>query len=247
MDLKLVEQSIVAHTNRERGKLGRPRVQPKRNMNAAARSHSKYMAKVGRFAHEGIGDGTPTSRASRHKCGDGLWSENIHHSGPWSEEQLKYFRVTEWKMGERAVNNWMNSPGHRRNLLDRQWVVMGAGVGQDRSGTIYATQTFGADRQMADEELLALCPKCKSQNIRTRTTPHEKNLWRCLGCKQVFPTPRQDFRRPAKGHVPAGDIKHLESEIRISDIKRRRLIILGIALAGAAVMLAVGTYIFLNA
>ena len=49
MDLKAIERSIAAHTNRERRKRGLRRVQPKRNMNAAARSHSQQMAKVGKF------------------------------------------------------------------------------------------------------------------------------------------------------------------------------------------------------
>lgn len=76
MDLKAVERSIVANTNKERKKRGLKEVQAKRNMNSAARSHSKHMAKVGKLAHEGIGDGTPASRARKHRCGDGIWAEN---------------------------------------------------------------------------------------------------------------------------------------------------------------------------
>ena len=217
MDLKAIERSIAAHTNRERRKRGLRRVQPKRNMNAAARSHSQQMAKVGKLAHEGIGDGTPASRAYKYQCGEGSCAENCHLSGPWSKEQLTYFKITEWEMGKRAVANWLGSPGHRRNLLNPEWVAMGAGVGLSRNGTIYATQTFGPTERMLDEKLVALCPKCKSQNIRTRTRPHEKNLWRCLKCKQVFPTPRRAYRRPGKRHILAKDISRLESGVRINN------------------------------
>lgn len=215
MDLKAVEKSVIAHTNRERQKRGLPRVQSKRNMNAAARSHSQHMAKVGKLAHEGIGDGTPASRALKYNCGGGLWSENCQ--GPWSKQYLKHYKTTEERLGEKAVDNWMKSPPHRRNLLDPQWVAMGAGAGQTRDGGIYLTQVFGPTERMLDEKLIALCPKCKSQNIRTRTRPHKKNLWRCLKCKQVFPTPRRAYRRPAKGHILAKDISHLESGVRINN------------------------------
>ncbi len=242
MDLKAVEKSIIAHTNRERKKHGLPQLQPKRNMNVAARSHSKHMAKVGKFAHEGIGDGTPATRAYKYQCGEGLWSENIHRSGPWSKEQLTYLKKTEWEMGKRAVANWMGSPGHRRNLLVPEWVAMGAGVGLGRNGTIYATQTFGPTKRMLDEKLIALCPKCKSQDIRNRTTPHEKNLWRCLKCQQVFPTPRKGYRRPGKRHVLAKDIEIMESGVRIGDIRRRRV---AITLFGIIALLMTGTILFI--
>ena len=85
MDLKAVGRSIVANTNKERKKRGLKEVQAKRNMNSAARSHSKHMAKVGKLAHEGIGDGTPASRARKHRCGDGIWAENC--LGPWTKPE----------------------------------------------------------------------------------------------------------------------------------------------------------------
>ena len=112
------------------------------------------MARVRQLAHEGIGDGTPASRASAYKCGEGLWSENIYRNGPWSKQQIDYFKMNEWKMGKGAVASWMKSPGHRKNLLDSQWVVMGAGVGQNGTGEFYATQTFGPLKQMPDEKLV---------------------------------------------------------------------------------------------
>jgi ribosomal protein L37AE/L43A len=215
MDLKAIERSIAAHTNRERRKRGLRRVQPKRNMNAAARSHSQQMAKVGKLAHEGIGDGTPASRALEFQCGKEFWSENCQ--GPWSRQYLEHYKTTAEALGKKAVENWMSSPPHRQNLLDHQWVAMGVGAGQNLDGGIYLTQTFGPTERMLDEKVVALCAKCKNQNIRTRTRPHEKNLWRCLKCKQVFPTPRRAYRRPGKRHILAKDISRLESGVRINN------------------------------
>lgn len=244
MDLRAIEQSIVANTNRERKKRGLKQVQSKRNMNAAARSHSKHMAKVGKLAHEGIGDGTPASRGRKHKCGDGLWAENCQ--GPWSKDYLTYYQTTEQELGKKVVEGWMKSPPHRANLLRPEWVVMGAGVGQTHKGGIYATQIFGDRRRMADEKLVALCPKCKSQNIRTRTSPHEKNLWRCLKCKQVFPTPRTGYRRPAKHHVPASDVQRLANKVDAKAIRQRRNIAIWIATTTVVGILAVAAFMALT-
>jgi uncharacterized protein YkwD len=41
-----------------------------------------------------------------------------------------------------AVRGWMNSPEHRRNILDRQFNETGIGVAQTRDGRIYITQVF---------------------------------------------------------------------------------------------------------
>jgi hypothetical protein len=41
---------------------------------------------------------------------------------------------------ERFVEMWMNSPGHRENLLTPAWDVTGVGVFTGRDGTVYATQ-----------------------------------------------------------------------------------------------------------
>jgi len=41
-----------------------------------------------------------------------------------------------------AVNGWINSPGHRRNLLTRNCSWCGIGVYQSSGGTWYLTQLF---------------------------------------------------------------------------------------------------------
>lgn len=41
----------------------------------------------------------------------------------------------------RAVQQWIDSPGHRRNLLG-QWTLCGVGVAQTAGGQFYFTQLF---------------------------------------------------------------------------------------------------------
>ena len=46
-------------------------------------------------------------------------------------------------MGKAAVISWMNSPGHRANLLSSDWRDIGIGVARSKKGTYYLTQNFG--------------------------------------------------------------------------------------------------------
>ena len=41
-----------------------------------------------------------------------------------------------------AVNGWMKSSSHRKNMLNPQWTRTGIGIAEDRSGRIYVTQVF---------------------------------------------------------------------------------------------------------
>lgn len=41
-----------------------------------------------------------------------------------------------------AVKGWMNSPGHRQNILDDDWTTTGVGIGIAENGEVYITQVF---------------------------------------------------------------------------------------------------------
>ncbi len=41
-----------------------------------------------------------------------------------------------------AVKGWLNSPTHRKNMLNPEWTTTGIGIAADRSGKIYVTQVF---------------------------------------------------------------------------------------------------------
>ena len=41
-----------------------------------------------------------------------------------------------------VMNAWMNSPGHKANILSVNFTEIGVGVAKDASGTIYWTQQF---------------------------------------------------------------------------------------------------------
>lgn len=41
-----------------------------------------------------------------------------------------------------AVNGWLKSGSHKKNMLNPQWTTTGIGIAADRSGRIYITQVF---------------------------------------------------------------------------------------------------------
>jgi uncharacterized protein YkwD len=51
-------------------------------------------------------------------------------------------------MGQRSaaevVRGWMNSAGHRRNIMNCSYTLIGVGAAKDAQGQIYWTQDFAA-------------------------------------------------------------------------------------------------------
>lgn len=45
-------------------------------------------------------------------------------------------------LANRSVAGWLDSPGHRRNLLDEDWRQEGIGVARADDGSVYVTQNF---------------------------------------------------------------------------------------------------------
>ena len=145
MNTRVVERSILHYTNRERKRQGRKRLTGSRSLIRAARGHSRWMARRNRFSHTGGGGSQPWHRAQRAGYTSSQVSENIWQSSGSSGSawKSKFFWNSSWRLGRAAVITWMNSPGHRRNLLDPNWQHIGIGVARSGRGRIYLTQNFG--------------------------------------------------------------------------------------------------------
>lgn len=46
------------------------------------------------------------------------------------------------KTPEKVMNDWMNSPGHRSNILDADFSKIGVGIAKNANGRLYWTQLF---------------------------------------------------------------------------------------------------------
>ncbi|MEV6347268.1 CAP domain-containing protein [Actinoplanes sp. NPDC051851] len=96
-------------------------------LTTAARGHSAWMAQTGTFSHTGKGGSNFVARekAAGYRSPS---AENI----AWG-----------YRSANEVVTGWMNSPGHRRNILNCQSKTVGVGVVRAENGTPYYTQDFG--------------------------------------------------------------------------------------------------------
>ncbi len=98
---------------------------------AVARVHSQSMAEFKFFSHRGLDNSMVSDRAD--KLGLGRWrsiGENIAFNRGFQDPVAM------------AVQLWLDSPAHRRSLLDNNWKESAIGVAQAADGAYYFTQVF---------------------------------------------------------------------------------------------------------
>lgn len=120
-----LEAQVLTIVNKERAKAGCKALTSNAKLVLAARRHSQFMADTGKHAHDGIGDGTPQDRIEKAGYAWRGWGENI----AWG-----------YTSAAAVMDGWMNSPGHRANILNCSYTEIGIGV--DRGGVNW-TQDFG--------------------------------------------------------------------------------------------------------
>lgn len=126
-----VEQRVFELLNAERSAKGLDPLVWSDKVAAVARNHSANMASEKFFSHRGSDGSMVNDRAFR----GGLYN--------WSAigENIAFLRgfVDPEQM---AVEKWMNSPSHRKNLLSSHWTDSAVGVAITADGTYYLTQVF---------------------------------------------------------------------------------------------------------
>ncbi len=126
LDLTDLEQDVVFFVNEARVKAGCAKLRIDPRLMTSARQHSAEMAASGTFDHESPDGASPWDRMARagYRLGG---AENI---------------AKGYQNAADAVKSWLNSPSHRRNILNCQLTVTGVGVNLDRGGPWW-TQDFG--------------------------------------------------------------------------------------------------------
>ena len=123
-----LQSDIVAATNVQRVKHGCGRLRLDANIARAARNHSAWMARTGTFSHVGSGHSSFVTRIQAQNYTAAL-SENI----AWG-----------YRSGAEVVTAWMNSAGHRANILNCSAKSVGVGAVYAANGNPYYTQDFGS-------------------------------------------------------------------------------------------------------
>ena len=140
-----IEAIIAQRTIEAREQISYTPLRLNAKISDVARAHSEDMAANG-YLHFLHGAG-PIERgmAAGFKCGFG---ENIHKY----PQKLGLEVLDTNEMGEQIMADWLSSPGHRINIMDKSPHALGVGVYVDEDGywggvrtpVVYATQNFYA-------------------------------------------------------------------------------------------------------
>lgn len=107
----------------------------------AARTHSANMAARGFFSHDDPEAGGLTERL------------NTAHI-PWMACAENIFMQKGYRDPVQiAVKSWMDSPGHRANILDGEYTYAGLGIARGANGKLYYTQDFFRPTREAEKDL----------------------------------------------------------------------------------------------
>ena len=121
------EQRVAELVNVERQKNGLAPLALDSAISNVARIKSKDMSDNNYFAHQSPTYGSAGNMLNKFGIRWSAWGENI---------------AMGQKTPEEVVNAWMNSPGHRANILNTNYTQIGVGFAKNSSGTPYWTQMF---------------------------------------------------------------------------------------------------------
>jgi uncharacterized protein YkwD len=118
----MYQKQIFNATNQQRERHDRARFGHQDCVQRFAIRQARRMARQERMFHQDL-------RPILRRCGLSSVGENVAYGYP---------------SGRSAVNQgWMSSEGHRANILNRGFRLLGVGARRDDDGTWYAAQVFG--------------------------------------------------------------------------------------------------------
>ncbi|MFD3158129.1 SafA/ExsA family spore coat assembly protein [Haloimpatiens sp. FM7330] len=126
-DIKAIENEVIRLVNVERQKAGVPALKQNWQLSRIARYKSKDMADKGYFSHTSPTYGSPFKMIESFGIKASAAGENIAYGQPTPKA---------------VMNSWMNSPGHRSNILSSSYSEIGVGVAKNKNGVYYWTQMF---------------------------------------------------------------------------------------------------------
>ena len=106
------ESQVLALTNQERSKAGCGPLRTNKALTNAAEAHAADMVDQHYFAHDSLDGRSPFDRMKAAGFRGGAMAENI---------------AAGYSSAAAVVEGWMNSPGHRANILNCTYTMIGIG------------------------------------------------------------------------------------------------------------------------
>lgn len=126
-DVKALENEVIKLVNVERSKNGLPALKSNWQLSRCARYKSQDMINKNYFSHQSPTYGSPFQMMESFGLKFSSAGENIAKGQRTPQE---------------VINAWMNSPGHRSNILSASFSEIGVGLAKDQYGRCYWTQMF---------------------------------------------------------------------------------------------------------
>ena len=127
-----VEQAIYNKVNKERAKAGVPALSYNTTMEKYARIKSQDMGDKNYFSHTDPNGNYITTQMKADGVTYNAWGENIAYIGGITDPTA---------LANQFMTNWMNSEGHKKNILSTNFSSIGVGV-YKIGNKVYATQEF---------------------------------------------------------------------------------------------------------
>jgi uncharacterized protein YkwD len=135
-------RATLCELNRERAHYGLRKLKLNKKLSRASRRHAHDMARRNYFSHDTLGGGTFVDRIRAEGYLKGAQSWVVGENLGWGSH--RYSRPSA------IMRMWMNSPGHRANILNGSFREIGIGLAYDapvakggKPACTYATD-FGA-------------------------------------------------------------------------------------------------------
>eukprot|EP00833_Pecoramyces_ruminatium_P003075 jgi/Orpsp1_1/1177107/evm.model.c7180000060216.1 len=137
LSLKQLNYQMICMVNKERAKVNAPYLAYSSQLANAALKHSKYQASKKKMTHSETGNySTPMKRIKKAGFKPKACAENVAYNQ---------------KTVEKVMKAWMNSSGHKKNILNKSYTHFGAGMQK-----YYWTQNFATSKSGRPKNV----PKC---------------------------------------------------------------------------------------
>ena len=125
--IKAIESQVITIVNRERANAGLSGLSLNWQLSRVARYKAEDMRDKNYFSHTAPVYGSPFEMMKNFGISFSAAGENIA-MGQQSPTEV--------------MNSWMNSSGHRQNILNTRYTEIGVGIAKSSNGSIYWVQQF---------------------------------------------------------------------------------------------------------
>lgn len=135
-----------------------------------ARNHSDDMLARRFFDHVNPDGLAPADRiALAYRQLVGLTGENVWMGSGYTQVEAR-------KIAQQIVNSWMESPGHRENILRSDYTNLGVGV-SIKGGELRATQNFALVRALVDQPIPREVKRGDVLHLATTPAAEKYDYW----------------------------------------------------------------------